>query len=209
MLFILTGDVQTGKTRWLSRLIERLETEDVVSYGVLAPGIWNKTIDPETGETAFDKLGIDNVLLPRKERVSFALRRDIAQSEGRYDSRSQSASAHLLWAINDEAIGYVNRHFETLAAAMAESGSTDASRGLLVVDEFGQLELRRRQGLTAAVRLVEAGPNALCHHALIVVREWLCDLATERFSPAWPDTVFIKPDASGRECVDAAFDIRA
>lgn len=209
MLFILTGDVQTGKTRWLSRLIEHLETKDVVSYGVLAPGIWNKITDPKTGETALDKLGIENVLLPQKERIPFALRRDVAESEGRYDSRSQSATAQLLWEINDEAIGYVNRHFETLAAAMTKSDSVDASRGLLVVDEFGQLELRRHQGLTAAVHLVEEGPNALCPHALIVVREWLCDLATDRFSPAWPDTVFIKPDASGRECVDAAFGIRA
>lgn len=40
MLFVLTGDVQIGKTRWLERLVSDLEERRVISYGVIAPGIW-------------------------------------------------------------------------------------------------------------------------------------------------------------------------
>ena len=38
MLFILTGDVQSGKTRWLERLVAELAADGVESRGVLAPG---------------------------------------------------------------------------------------------------------------------------------------------------------------------------
>ncbi len=38
MLFVLTGDVQTGKTRWLHDLVEEIASRGVLCEGVLAPG---------------------------------------------------------------------------------------------------------------------------------------------------------------------------
>ncbi|MFR8009703.1 MAG: hypothetical protein ACLU6D_10730, partial [Gordonibacter urolithinfaciens] len=76
MLFILTGGVQSGKTRWLERLVAELAADGVESRGVLAPGVWRPRADgddgglrpPGSGEGAYEKLGIDNVLLPQGER---------------------------------------------------------------------------------------------------------------------------------------------
>ena len=40
MLYILTGEIQTGKTRWLQALIDKLAEKGVPLEGVLAPGVW-------------------------------------------------------------------------------------------------------------------------------------------------------------------------
>ena len=89
MLFLLTGDVQIGKTRWLERLAAELSGDGVQVAGVLAPGVWRVREPHEVpgerglaGEGRFEKLGIDNVLLPGGERVPFARRRDLALAEG-------------------------------------------------------------------------------------------------------------------------------
>ncbi|MFR8830425.1 MAG: hypothetical protein ACLVHC_03640, partial [Eggerthella lenta] len=70
MLFLLTGDVQIGKTRWLERLAAELSGDGVQVAGVLAPGVWRVREPHEVpgerglaGEGRFEKLGIDNVLL--------------------------------------------------------------------------------------------------------------------------------------------------
>ena len=104
MLFLLTGDVQIGKTRWLERLAAELAGDGVPVAGVLAPGVWRVREPHEVpgerglaGEGRFEKLGIDNVLLPGGERVPFARRRDLALAEGSFDPTSQSASAQLAW----------------------------------------------------------------------------------------------------------------
>ena len=200
MLFILTGDVQTGKTRWLMALIEKLGNAGVTCYGVVAPGVWESHC--EGGEARYEKLGIDNVLLPQKELVRFALRKDIAASASVYDGDSQSAVAQLDWAISDAAIREVNDHFLGLAAQAEEAAEAGSETpGLLVADEFGRLELERGQGLDEAVALVEAGPNALYAHALIVVREGLYDVAYERFAPAWPQMRKIYPTRESEESV--------
>ena len=127
MLFVLTGGIQTGKTRWLGRLVEGLEADGVRCAGVVAPGVWRERrrgAELSAGELAvgsraeseYEKLGIDNVLLPGGERVPFARRVDLACQAGAYDSRSQSARAGLGWAIDDAAIARVNAHFRELAA---------------------------------------------------------------------------------------------
>lgn len=106
MLFVLTGDIQTGKTRWLAGVLEELERDGVPCAGVLAPGIWREcgfdaakdgTSVAAGGEAAapaevgdgpvastaprFEKLGIENVLLPQGEHLLFALRRDLAMQD--------------------------------------------------------------------------------------------------------------------------------
>ena len=130
MLFLLTGDVQIGKTRWLERLAAELSGDGVQVAGVLAPGVWRVREPHEVpgerglaGEGRFEKLGIDNVLLPGGERVPFARRRDLALAEGSFDPTSQSASAQLAWEIADEAIARVNAHFDRGRAGCGSRGS--------------------------------------------------------------------------------------
>ena len=202
MLFILTGDIQIGKTCWLQALVGDLEASGRACAGVLAPGDWLPLGPGEDGRPRFEKLGISNELLPGHERVRFARRRDLAQAEGSYDEASQSAQAKLGWAIDDAAIERVNAHF----AQLAEEGAQPAA-GLLVVDELGQLELKRGAGLTEAVRLLDAGPTGRFPVAVVVVRDWLAPLARERFAPAWGEPALVAPYDTARVAIFSALGI--
>lgn len=210
MLFILTGDIQTGKTRWLERLVGELAEAGVQVEGVLAPGVWRERADGEPGER-FEKLGIENVLLPGGERLAFARRRDLAQAEGTFDATSQSARAQLGWEISDDAIAQVNRHFARLrelrlqeaAARQAAEGAAPAPR-LTVVDELGRLELLRGAGLSEALALLADGPSHARDHALAVVRADLAPLAEEQLAPAWGTPARILPNDAARALVLSA-----
>ena len=185
MLFILTGDIQIGKTRWLKSTCRKLAADGIPCAGVVAPGVW---VPSEHGDAnGFEKLGIDNLLLPQGERIPFARRRDLAQAEGMFDSNSQSVQ--------------VNAHFDLIAARTHHNGR----QSLLVVDELGRLELIRNQGLTSALALLDEGPSPAFPHALIVVRDVLVDLARERFAPAWGDPALISPTQAAEEAIRRAF----
>ena len=250
MLFFLSSDVQSGKTRWLENLVSELRACGVQCAGVLAPGVWRELTDEElacaqadavagvragvrVGEEEassdapkaaleepvaierFEKLGIDNVLLPTGERIVFGRRADLAEAEGSYDAESQSSRAKLGWTIFDEAIERVNEHFAQLSqeacaggdavAVGVESGNAGSGNGsgtpyacspcLLVVDEIGRLELQRGGGLVEAMRLLQQGPSSAFPHALVVVRSWLAERAEEAFCPAWGAAVYVEPTA--------------
>ena len=200
MLFLLTGDVQIGKTRWLERLASELYAEGCEVAGVVAPGVWRAA-----GEGGFEKLGIDNVLLPDGERVAFARRRDLARAEGSLDPESQSEAAQLAWHISDDALARVNAHFGCIAEGMCGGAEEGKARpGLLVVDELGRLELERGCGLVAATELLARGATARFPHALAVVRDWLLPRAVERFGAAWGGARAISPDDEARGLVRAA-----
>jgi hypothetical protein len=222
MLYVLTGGIQTGKTRWLERLVCDLEPDGVPCFGVISPGIWRKQ-QAGDGTVEYEKLGIESVFLPNGTRVLFARRRDLAESEDTIEAGWQSSQAELGWAIPDEAIASVNRHFDALESqidalgtegrgycptgqrvsdgVVIPAGGTVApslcpteSPGLLIVDELGRLELERGCGFVAAVRLLERGPTCLYRHALVVARDWLVELALARFSVAWGQVQRITPD---------------
>lgn len=203
MLFALTGEVQSGKTRWLVRLVVRLAEAGVRCAGVVAPGVWRAA--DGAGSGGFEKLGIDNVLLPSGERIAFARRADLARKEGRYDASSQAGRAGLGWAIDDGAIARVNAHFLELAR---EAEGRALHPGLLAVDELGRLELVRGEGLIAAMGLLDRGPTEAFPHALAVVRADLLPLAQERFRPVWGEPVSLAPDDAGAEAVLRAFRAR-
>lgn len=192
MLYLLTGEIQTGKTRWLTRMLDRLVDQGVDAAGVIAPGVWRECAD------GFEKLGIDNVLLPERERVAFGWRSDLKRDQGQYDANSQSARAQLAWAIDDAAIARVNRHFDQLAhqeRRMLAAGHVPARPRLLVVDELGRLELMRGEGLTSAMRRLDQGSTALYPSALIIVRAALVDAAHERFAAVpWGGIEMMAPD---------------
>lgn len=236
MLFLLTGDVQIGKTRWLEALCALLAHAGANVAGVIAPGRWVPRPAGQAGGRhgfdgagRFEKLGIDNVLLPQGERIEFARRRDLASAGDAFAEGGQAKAAQLGWAISDSAIEQVNQHFAELAvqagvgdeddnAGACEAGTADrgafpkppankqadgqkAAPGLLVVDELGRLELLRGCGLTQAVRMLDAGPTAAFPHALVVVRDSLLDAAVERFSAVWGVLHAIGPDDKGKRHV--------
>lgn len=172
MLFILTGDIRTGKTTWLEARVRDLEAAGVPVRGVLAPGVWRD------GE----KVGIENVLLPSRERVLLAT------------PAASGCSRGPGWDFDEAALAHVNGHLATLAATTAEK---DARAGLLVIDEIGPLELRRGGGLIAALSLLDAGPAPAWPHALVVVRSSLAEEAAARLRPAWGLVELIRPDEAG------------
>ncbi len=207
MLFVLTGNVQIGKTRWLQQLVGNLDAHDVPTFGVIAPGQWAPRQSPAPGEEPFDKLGIDNVLLPEGTMVPFARRADLARENGTFDEGSQAAQAELAWHISDEAIAVVNSHFaKALEKVPGGEGAKPAapSGSLLVIDELGRLELLHDQGLTAAVALLECGPTPRFPHALAVVRDYLLPQAVQRFGAAWNGATVIGPTAQALELVESA-----
>ena len=172
MLFILTGDIRTGKTTWLEARVRELEAAGVPVCGVLAPSVWR----------GGEKVGIENVLLPSRERVL------LARPAG------DGCSTGLGWDFDEAPLARVNAHLIGLAAA---AGKRDAHHGLLVIDEIGPLELRRGDGLTAALELLDAGPAPAWPHALAVVRAALAEEVAERMRPTWGSVEPIRPGEAG------------
>lgn len=202
MLFLLTGEVQIGKTRWLESLVTELADCGMSCVGVLAPGQWVPSEGEHADANGFEKLGIDNVLLPSGERIPFARRGDLARADGTFDEESQAAKAELAWHIDDAAIDRVNAHFNEIA-----THASAAAPGLLIVDELGRLEIWRGGGLTSAMALLAQGPTAAFPHALAVVRDYLLDDAEALFAEAWPDRCRIKPNDAAREAILVAFKV--
>ncbi len=202
MLFILTGEVQLGKSRWLQKATEELSEKDIPIYGVLAPGIWVPSDGPHADKKGFEKLGIENVLLPENEVIPFATRKDLAEAAGTYNSTNQSAQANLTWYISDEAITCVNNHL----VAIPKQAAKAQRPGLLVIDELGRLELLRDEGLTEALQLLDKGPTFSIPHALVVVRDALLDTAKERLLPYWNEIICISPDKAGQRALMEAFE---
>ena len=189
MLFLLTGDVQIGKTRWLEDLCASLQAAGTCVAGVVAPGQWVPRPEGQPGGKhgfdgagRFEKLGIDNVLLPQGERIEFARRRDLAAGGKAFAEGTQAKAAKLGWAISDTAIAQVNAHFAALAKQAANETKL-APHAMLVVDELGRLELLRGCGLINALAILDAGPTPQFPHAIAVVRETLLDEARRRFEP--------------------------
>lgn len=207
MLFLLTGDVQIGKTRWLENLCASLQAAGTCVAGVVAPGQWAPRPEGQPGGKhgfdgagRFEKLGIDNVLLPQGERIEFARRRDLAAGGKAFAEGAQTKAAKLGWAISDTAIAQVNAHFATLAKQAANETRL-APHAMLVVDELGRLELLRGCGLTNALAILDAGPTPQFPHAIAVVRETLLDEARRRFEPHWGKVTVIGPDDAARNLV--------
>lgn len=182
MLYLLTGTIQIGKTRWLERLVQRLQAEGVICYGVVAPGDWVPSDGPQANADGLEKRGIWNVLLPEGERIRFAWRRDLTPDPQEEAAREADAVG-LGWRISDEALAQVNAHFARIGERCAAAPGDQ--RALLIVDELGRLELHHQGGLTEAVRLLERGPQGCLQDALVVARDTLAPLVEERFAALW------------------------
>ncbi len=189
MLYILTGDVQTGKSRWLEGRVGKLAAEGLVSYGVISAGIWVPSQTKHANDQGFEKLGIESVLLPGMERFEFAKRRDLAKKGNAFDAQSQAGKANLGWHISDEVLERVNAHF----ARIARQAKAGEIQGLLVVDELGRLELDHKGGLVEAVKLLESGASKSFPNAAVVARSGLAEKAANRFADAWGGFRMILP----------------
>ena len=198
MLFILTGNVQIGKSRWLERLADDLTRLDVTCYGVIAPGIWVESNTDAANDQGYEKLGINNLLLPDNVTVPFAQRADIARwAKGTYADLSQAGRVGLGWHIDDAAIARVNEHLSSIE----KRAEDDRRHKLLVIDELGRLELDHESGLVEAMRLLRNGPCAGMKDALVVVRETFAERAESLFAETWNGVLRIAPTRQDAELV--------
>lgn len=188
MLLILTGNVQIGKTRWLQKAVHELEAAGVGCNGVLAPGIWLKREDG-----SLEKTGIDNLLLPEHDLVPFARRTDLAEQDGSFVAESQAGRARLRWHISDESIARVNNHFRALGT---DGPCGKPAKSILFIDELGQLELLRGEGLVEAMGMLERGPQGIYEHAIVVAGDkfGLPSRVEELFGEVWGGSACIAPD---------------
>lgn len=187
MLLVLTGAIQSGKTRWLQARVAELAARGVPCRGVVAPGVWREAPgrgaaggSSDASGASYEKLGIENVLLPGGERVRLA--------------RPAAPGPGLAWEFDAAAMARVNAHLRALRAQ-----AQTASPGLLVVDELGPLELRRHEGLVEAVAALAAGPAPAWPHALVVVRAALAGEAAGLLGPAWGGARAVRADEAGAE----------
>lgn len=173
VLFLLTGDVQIGKTRWLENLCASLQAAGTCVAGVVAPGQWVPRPKGQPGGKhgfdgagRFEKLGIDNVLLPQGERIGFARRRDLATEGKAFAEGAQAKAAKLGWGISDAAIAQVNAHFAALAKqagiAPADDGA-DVPAAAKANDDA--------TASTPAAASITANETQLAPHAMLVVDE--------------------------------------
>ncbi len=189
MLYILTGEVQIGKSRWLEQLANDLGQAGVTCLGVIAPGVWIESDSAAANEHGYEKLGIDNLLLPERILIPFAQRVDIARENGTYHEESQAGRVGLGWHINEDALARVNAHL----ASIPKRAKSITGRKLLVIDELGRLELHHDGGLVEAVKLLETGPQVGIENALVVARQRLADEVERRFDAMWSGAVQLAP----------------
>lgn len=227
MLFLLTGEVQIGKTRWLESLVAELGAFGVPCAGVLAPGQWVPSTGPHADANGFEKLGIDNVLLPGGERVPFARRGDLARADGTFDEESQAAKAELAWHIDDAAIDRVNAHFDEITAARQRGCARRCQTAFRAECRRCRVEgslprsrppHRGRAGPLGNLAWWRPylghgpacpGPTPVFPHALAVVRDYLLDDTEALLAEAWPDRCRISPDDTGRAVILSACEFGA
>ncbi len=188
MLYILTGPIQSGKTRWVQEVVRLLEQNTIYCEGVVAPGIWDKK------DNTYIKEGIFNELLPSHERVIFGLKADESKGIIANLNCGENPSANSGWYIDPDAVNRVNRHFNELEQSGQRTYSKD--RRILIIDELGVLELIRNEGLTGASSLLARGPRNYYSHALVVVRDKkeLPQIAKDNYAEVWGGAQFIFPD---------------
>lgn len=197
-IFVITGAIQTGKTTWIGRMLERAAERGLAVSGVLAPAVF------ENGS----KTGIDALLLPGGERFELGRKSaafaQLAAEHGAQQSATANSSEHgaqqsaaasagehnaqrgaaanagegaaaaqrvrLAWGMDESALERINAHFRVLR----QKGFGQ----LMVVDEFGPLEFSGNRGYTEGMAVMDAGLPA---NALLVLRPSLLDAARERW----------------------------
>lgn len=175
MIHLLTGEFGSGKTSWLLQMVDHAFAKDIPLAGVISPALF------EDGH----KTGIDCLLLPSRECMHLATRRDLVKPPQKEDPvplerNTTSMDPHPAngglsrWVFTPETITRINRYCESLYSR----AFSPAREPLLIVDEVGPLELLQNSGFREAMRLLDEN---IYHHAVIVVRPSLIESARERW----------------------------
>ena len=205
MLYLLTGEIQTGKTRWLEARVAEAEAAGVEVHGVLSPGEWAPTTDG-----GFEKKGIDLVFYPSHERVRFADRLspdDVTdEDEDGYDEpevigemetltgaplAGEGMAPHpvhadgrtLGWKFYSYWFGQGNALFAELRRDREPAGT---AKRLVVIDEIGRLELNGR-GFSEALAFLMDGESPAYPNVVAIVRSELLERTRTLLDPIWGD----------------------
>ena len=192
MLYLLTGRIQLGKTRWLEARLDELRTRGVEPWGVLTPGVWERCEADAEHPEGLRKTGIRMRFLPAGEERPYAVRTDLADGDGSTNA-DEPVGRLLGWRFFEERFSEANALF----AQMRAMDGADGVPRIAVIDELGRLELDRKTpaGLTEALAFVEGGPTDAFPHTVAIVRDYLLDAAKVRFASCRPDGIMvISPD---------------
>lgn len=151
LLVLITGESEAGKTTWCRALIDRALARGLHPCGLTSPAVFDSG----------NKIAIDLVVIASGERKRLAERRTA-------DQPAVHGKETLNWWFHDPVLAWGN-------AVLLNLPSTD----LLIIDEFGPLELLENDGLTNGLKLIDAGQFRL---ACVVVRPALLATALDR----WP-----------------------
>jgi len=165
MLYLLTGDVEIGKTTWLKQVVRDARAADVPLAGYISPAVFE-----EVGGVS-QKTAIDCVMLPEERCVRIGWRADLARGAGIDDAQLHKSALGLRWVFDDAVMEELNTR---LSAYDAERPAP----GLLLVDELGFLEFQENTGVTEAMRVLDGG---FYRDAIATMRPALLDEARERW----------------------------
>jgi nucleoside-triphosphatase THEP1 len=151
LLVLITGESDAGKTTWCRAMIERALAKRLGPRGLISPAVLDSG----------SKIAIDLVDIASGERKRLAERRTA-------DQAAVQGKETLNWVFHDPVLAWGNTILLNLPP-------TD----LLIIDEFGPLELLENDGLTNGIKLIDEGQYRL---ACVVVRPALLATALDR----WP-----------------------
>lgn len=199
-LYVMTGQIQTGKTTWLKAFLKSAEQNNIRFDGLITPAIFDNG----------NKTGIEALLLPQKERFLLAQKRsDGNDKQGSFPNSAQSSAAtshqgestqlsqtsksscqpdkekKLGYDFDDKIMQKINMHLKTCKNAAN-----------FIVDEIGPLELVQNKGYIEALNILDAQS---VNNALVVIRPSLLDIAQKR----WGNFKTLTPDDNIQETLKA------
>lgn len=161
-IILLTAPIRSGKTTACERLVERARAEGLRLGGILAPARY---------DAEGVKAGFDVVDLLGGERRALAR---VEQGDGERTVGEYAFAAEVMdWAL-ERAMVALGRPLD-----------------LVIVDEIGPLELRRRGGFAP---LLEELPRARAATVILIVRSGLLEALRGRLRSLSPVTVALNAD---------------
>ena len=168
-LYVMTGQIQTGKTTWLKAFLNKASDENMRIDGLITPAIF------ENGQ----KTGIEAYLLPEKEKFLLAKKRFIdSEIAHKNDQAVCEKDKKLGYEFSGQSIERINAHLHYCVGAQN-----------LVIDEIGPLEMMQGKGYTEALKLLD---ESAVTNAIVVIRPSLLNAAAKR----WGEFEILTPKSS-------------
>jgi len=192
-LLIWTGPGHSGKTTAATQLAEWARGEGFPVAGILAPAVYDG--DVLIGFDALDIHTMAGVPLARRKPARPAGRNQTGRvrPDGRADAGQENKKQHLCCAEGGERAGPFGFTAQGLEFGNAVLNSTAARlAALLIIDEFGPLELRGGGWRQAADSLIPEAQGVV----LLVVRKELAAQVGELYSTCCPQVLSaLQPDS--------------